>query len=256
MHGIWHYRHLILYKAWADFQADSRNNHLGMVWWILDPIINTAIYYLVFGLFLGRAQSDFVPFLVVGIVGWQWFQGSIVPASQAIWKSAATFRRVAVPKSIFPTTRILTAFYRYLFASLVVITVLLMYGFFPNLYWFYFIIPMIIQVLLLTCICLITASMVPFYPDLANFVQYLLRIGFYMSGVLYHLDDLPEKVQFYLRFNPMVHILNAYRDALMYSSPLDWRPLVFIALCSLVGIVFGLFLIRKFDGVYAKRIQA
>ena len=253
---IWEYRHLIYFKAYADFQTESRSNILGPLWWILDPIINTFIYYLVFGVFLARGGDDFVPFLIVGIVAWQWFQGSIVTASVSIWKSAPTFRQAALPKIIFPLTRITTALFRHVFALIIAVAVLIFYGYTPELYWGYVLVPLAVQILLLTCISLNTAAVIPFFPDFASLVQYILRIGFYMSGVLYVLTDLPESIQFYLRLNPMVHVINAYRDILLYQLPLDWTLLGMVSIFSVVGIWVGLSMISYFDGIYAKRIQS
>ena len=75
-----------------------------------------------------------------------------------------------------------------------------------------------------------------------------------MSCVMYKLEDLPDRFQSILKYNPMVHILNGYRDAFMYHRFPDWTVLGGLALVSIVGIVVGAGLIGRFDSIYAKRI--
>ena len=257
--SIWPYRHLIRHKAWADFRAQSQRTHLGFVWWLLDPIISTAVYYLVFGIFMGRGESEahggepFVPYLVTGIVGWLWYNSAVNTSARSIWTNIGLIRRVSSPRIVFPISSVIEATLRFSFALIVLFVTLLFYGYLPNLHWLLVLVPMVAQLLLILGCGLLLAAVLPFFPDLANLIPYLLRIGFFMSGVMYYVEDRSETVQSYLRCNPMVHVLNGYRDVLMRRTIPDWHTLGLIAGLSLIGIYVGAYLIHRFEGLYAKR---
>ena len=252
--NVWAYRHLIFHKAWADFRAESRRNYLGVFWWVIDPIFNTLIYYLVFGLFLQRGGGDYVPYLITGIVGWQWFFAAVNSSSVSIWVSAPLVRRVALKKIIFPLSKIIMSTYKFGFALLVLWVALLSYGYHPDSFWFLALAPMVVQLLLITACGLILAAIIPFVPDVASSVPYILRLGFFFSCVMYRLEKMPEQAQVYLRLNPMVHILNSYRSVFMYGRHPDWPLLAGLAALGLGGSILGAALIYRFDGAYAKRI--
>jgi lipopolysaccharide transport system permease protein len=81
-----------------------------------------------------------------------------------------------------------------------------------------------------------------------------MRIFFYMSAIVFKMSMLPEKAQAVLRYNPAIYIVDGFRDILMYNKWPQWEGLAATALFSLVGIAFGVALIRRFDPLYAKRI--
>ena len=82
--GFRHYKNLIVHKAWADFRAEAERTYLGVLWWILDPLINMVIFYLVFGVFLKMGTNDFIPFLLTGLVVWRFIEATVVRASNSL----------------------------------------------------------------------------------------------------------------------------------------------------------------------------
>ncbi len=102
------YRHLILHKAWADFRADVDKTYLGMAWWVIDPLINTGIYYFVFSVIMKSRVENFVPFLLIGIVFYRWFDAALKAGSKAILSNMAFVRQVAFHKMVFPIANMLT----------------------------------------------------------------------------------------------------------------------------------------------------
>jgi len=252
---IWPYRHLIAHKAWADFRADSQRNYLGVAWWLLDPIINTFIYYLVFGVFMRRGEPDFVPYLVTGIIGWFWFFQGVVGGSGAIYSSVNLLRQVAINRAVFPLSRVITATYKFGFSLIVLFGALLIYGYHPTVWWLLLPVIMVVEFMLIAAVSLLLASVVPFVPDLSSFIPYALRLGFFLSCVMYKLEWLSPRSQFYLKLNPMVHVLNSYRNVLMYEQAPHWGVLAGLAAAAVVVGAAGMGLIIRLSGLYAKRIM-
>ena len=71
---------------------------------------------------------------------------------------------------------------------------------------------------------------------------------------MYRFEDTSERAQAWLRYNPMVHILNAYREVFLSDAAMDWGTLAAIGGLGLAGLACGLGLVYRFDMLYAKRI--
>ena len=77
-------RQVAYYKAKIHLQAEASKTYLSALWWAIEPIISMAIYYLVFKVIFQRGTDDFVPFLLIGLVSWQWFSNSVTHCANSI----------------------------------------------------------------------------------------------------------------------------------------------------------------------------
>lgn len=252
--NIFPYRHLIFHKAYADFRAESERTYLGLLWWILEPLINMAIYYLVFGIILQRGRGDFVPFLIVGLVVWRWYEMTVKQAARAILKNVSLVRQVGFRKIVFPLCVVVTNSFQFIFSLALMFVVLALCGYTIQIHLIAFPVLLLVEFLFILAIALPLCAVVPFLPDLGNFVEYVLRIQFYLSGVFFAAESLNWHFQRWLDWNPMVGVVKSFRDVLMYARWPDWDYLLVIALLSLIGIYVGAELIAAFDKVYAKRV--
>lgn len=251
---IWPHRDLILHKAWADFREESSRTYLGVVWWILDPLINIAIYFLVFGVFFNRGIPDYVPFLTIGIVLWLWFFSGVNAATRSILSHVGFVRQVSFHKVVFPLSRILMSTYQFGFSLVVLVGVLAAFGFFPGPAWLLFPVVLLAEFVLILGAGLLLAAFAPFVPDLVTVVNYVLRLVFFLSAVMYSLEMLGPRSQAILVYNPMVHVITAGREVLMHGRSPDWAALGAVALFGGLCTVIGTALIARFNRVYAKRI--
>ncbi|MBI2424590.1 MAG: ABC transporter permease [Candidatus Hydrogenedentes bacterium] len=252
--AVWTYRHLIAHKSWADFRAESQRTFLGIAWWLLDPVINVIIYYLCFGVFMNRAGGDYIPYLTTGIIAWMWFFSALTTGASAIWNNAQVIRQVALPKIIFPVAQIAVCTYRFLFSLIVLFSILFLWGYRPDAYWLLLPLLMAVELLFIAGLTFVFAAFVPFVPDLANFIQYAFRLIFFLSCVMYKLESLSPNAQAWLRYNPIVYLLDAYRDVLMYHTLPNFAAIAAISLFGLAGAAAGMLLIDRLGPIYAKRI--
>ncbi len=251
-----HYKNLVLHKAYADFRAEAERTYLGVIWWVLEPLINMAIYYLVFGVFLGAGRENFVPYLLTGLVVWRFFDTTVNRAARSILANMNLVRQTAFHKIIFPLIAVCTCSFEFLFSLGLLFTVLFIYGFWPTVYLLLVPVLLLVLLLLTLAVSLPLAALVPFVPDLMKPVQYGLRLAFYMSGIMYYVSDLPPKAQALLQWNPALHIIEAFRAVLMYQEWPDFNMLLLVSGASLVLIAAGVYINSRFDPLYAKRVAS
>ncbi|MEZ5673238.1 MAG: ABC transporter permease [Thiotrichaceae bacterium] len=252
---LFRYLELIFYKTYADLRAETERTYLGFMWWIFEPIMYMTIFYVMFGILLGHRTDDYVPFLLVGLTIWQWFKSCLSHASETILGAHFLMKHVNLPKIIFPIILILTDTVKFLFIFSLLLVFLWLRGYQLNEHYWALPALFVVQLLLITACSLILAAIVPFLPDLRFVVENVLTAVFFMSGVFLDVSKLPHVLDFHKQLyylNPMVNIIEDFRNVLMYNNPPDWRALAIISVVSLLGIWFGKHLIQKFEYVYPK----
>ncbi len=87
----------------AGLRAEAARNYLSFLWWVLEPLFSMLVFYIVFGLLFQRGTEDYVPFLLVGLVSWQWFANTVKHSMTSIYGNGRLMNQVDLPKVIFPS---------------------------------------------------------------------------------------------------------------------------------------------------------
>lgn len=246
------YAQLIIYKAYADLIAEAKKYFVGYAWWIIVPVFDMIIYYIVFGLFLKKGTTDFVPFLLSGILAWRWFSSTVLSGASSIIQNKSLMNRVFIPKIVFPMVVLISNTFKFIITLLFLFMFLWLSGYPINQAYLLLPIVVIIQFLLISFFTFVTAAILPFYPDLKIVVDSILRFMFFLSGIFYSVSNLSPKLQSYIIYNPMVHILTSYRKILIYKELPDMMALMIIGILSLIGIIISYILMDRYEYHYPK----
>ncbi|MEM7018062.1 MAG: ABC transporter permease [Pseudomonadota bacterium] len=246
------YLELILYKTYAELKAETRRTYLGVLWWVFEPIMYMAVFYVVFSGLMSRGGEGFVPFLLVGLVVWQWLKGCMTHGATTIMFGRALMQRVHLPKAIFPIVQIMTDTVKFFFIFALLLIFLWFSGYPPS--WTYLALPLLllVELILIGALTMTLAAIVPFMPDIRFIVDNLLLAVFFLSGIFFSADTLLEehKALFYL--NPMANLIEDYRNVLIYNTWPDWDSLGLIALLSIFGMIAAMLFINRFEYIYPK----
>jgi lipopolysaccharide transport system permease protein len=250
-----HYFDLVLYKTYADLRADSEKTYIGFLWWLLNPSLSMVIYYLVFGLLLSRGGENFVPNLMVGIIIFQWFSNCVSHGASTIMGGRGLMMQVYLPKIIFPIVNILVDSTKFLFVFVILVILVNLLGHPIN--WAYLSLPllMLVQLLLIAAVAFFMAGVTPFFPDLRLLFDHLLHLLFFMSGVFFTADIIPERFRGLYYLNPMANLIEQHRRVLLHGEFPDWGSLAVITGGTLLGLALSVWLIARFDRVYPKVVS-
>ncbi|PYZ95880.1 hypothetical protein CR205_15990 [Alteribacter lacisalsi] len=248
------FKDLIYYLIISDFKSQSSRTYLGILWWLLDPILYMAIFYLLVHIILERGGPDYAPFLFVGLIPLKWTMTCFVDATTAITGKAKILQQIYVPKTIFVFVRFIANTIKFLISTALMVLFLIFYGIDFTPYAGLFFVIVLIQGIMLLSAMFILAHLGVFFKDIKNMMQYVARMLLYLSPVLYSLDRIPEALVTYFYFNPLVSIIVSYRNVLMYGEPPMWGILLIILAISLLVNLVSLSVIRKNEKHYAKVI--
>ncbi len=242
-------------KLHFGLKAEAAKNYLNYAWWLLEPALHVAVFYVVFGMLLDRGGEDFIVFLLCGQIPFLWFSRSVTNASTSILGGKGLIQQMAIPKPFFPALVVAQDAVK----QTVVFGCLLLFiaamGYPPASSWLVLPLIALTQLLLVAACALLVAAITPFLPDFRFVVQTGMMMLMFASGIFYNYRDvLPEDQQSLFMLNPMAQLIAAYRDALMYNNWPEWSGLAGTALFSLAGLGLMLLFYRRTDALYARLV--
>ena len=247
-----HLIELILFSTYAELRAERSRSYLGLIWWVLDPALMMATFWLVFGVIMHSGGPDYVPQLLVGLTLWQWMKSCMTHGGYAIWSNLGLVRQVRVPPLVFPLVAMLsdTVKFFYIFALLLVI--LWSAGFPPNIAYFA-LPPVFVAVFLFGAgVGFVIAAVVPLLPDLRFVIEQLLTVLMFLSGVVFSLASVPSPLREIMALNPVAVIMDAARGILMHGRWPDWISLAKVSAISLGVCLIGAFVVARLAPRYPK----
>jgi lipopolysaccharide transport system permease protein len=242
-----HHRNIIYYKARVHLISEASRTYLSILWWIIDPIIQMAIFYIVFGVLLERGTENFVVFLLIGLISWQWFANSINHAMGSIDGNRSLISQISFPKIILPSVTLVMDCFKFAIVLVMLIGFITFYGIPPTEHYLALPLILLAQHLINCAAANFSALLVPFIPDVKMIVRLVLRAGLFLSGIFYDYHTLPEKVQVYFEFNPLAQLIDAYRSVLLHNQWPDFQTLGFLAASGLLLVFLSSALLKHYD---------
>src|SRR5215469_13118524 len=247
-----HLIELILFSTYAELRAERARSYLGLLWWVAEPAMNMAVYYLVFAVIFKMGGPDYIPFLLIGLTLWQWFKSCISHGGYSIWQQLPLIRQVKLPLQVFPSVQILADTVKFLCILAILLVVLWSTGYPPNAAYFALVPVLLVELVFVAACTYIVAAVVPLVPDLRFIIEQVLQVMMFLSGVLFALDGLPEGLRRWFEINPIVELVAAGRGILMHGQWPNWASLGRVALISLALYAFGAWLIQRLTPRYVK----
>ena len=99
---------LISYKVYAELRSEIARAYLGILWWVIEPVLYMLAFYVVFAVVMQRGGEGYIVVLLTGLVAWKWFDATVRSGANAISANQGLMQQVYVPKYIFPAIVILT----------------------------------------------------------------------------------------------------------------------------------------------------
>ena len=250
---LWGRRHFILAFSQAKLTAQYSQAKLGQLWQVATPLLNAAVYYLIFGLILqtkrGIPQEVFVPFLVTGVFVFTFTQSSVMAGVRAISGNLGLVRALHFPRASLPISFALQQLQQLLYSMVVLVSVAVIFGSYPALSWLLVLPALALQFLFNTGLALIMARLGSKTPDLAQLMPFVMRTWMYASGVMFSiplmLKDKPSWIADVLQYNPAAIYMDLVRFALIDGYGSENLPahvwlvaLAWAVLVAAVGFVY------------------
>lgn len=248
---VWAYRHFIGAFATAKLVASFSSARLGQLWQVLTPLVNAAVYYLMFGVVIGtsRGIDNFVAFLCTGIFLFTFTQTVVFTGVASIADNLKLVRALHFPRACLPIALTLTQLQQMVVSTGVLLAIVLVTGEPLTLRWLLVVPALALQSLFNVGLALVMARLGATMTDLRQLMPFVTRTWMYGSGVFYSVvrftKELPPALAGLLHANPLLVYIELVRHALLESPPLTSPPLqlwllgtVWALVVSIGGYVF------------------
>lgn len=250
---ISNYIDIVFYQAYAELHAETTRAYLGVIWWILEPLLYMFVFYFVFGILLERGGPGFIPFLLCGLVSWKWFSSCVMRASECIPSNSNLIQKVYFPKYLLPLIVMTTNTIKFLIVFILLLLFLVFaFDFEVGISWLYLPIIIVIQFSLNFAIAGFFAAITPIIPDIKMVLSNGITLVFFVSGVFFDINKIPDEMRSLIVLNPMASMIDCYRTILLNNSIPDWKILLILTFSSLAILFISLFILNKYDRIYPK----
>ncbi len=254
LHEVWEYRDLLLMLMKRDFITFYKQTILGPLWFIVQPLLTTLIYVVLFGN-IAKLSTDGMPqvlFYLSGITIWNYFSESLTKTSTVFTSNAGMFGKVYFPRLIMPLSIVASALMKFAVQFGIFIVVLLYYVIFtdtvhPN--WWILLTPVLILLMAMFALGMgmIFSSMTTKYKDLTFLLAFGTQLFMYVTPVVYPTSALPEKFKFLAYFNPLSSIFECFRYAYLGAGSFDLMSLMISAVVIMILLVVGTVIFNKVE---------
>jgi lipopolysaccharide transport system permease protein len=249
---LWRYRDLIALMVRRDFVATYKQTILGPIWFLIQPLVTTLTFVVIFGN-IAQLPTDGQPhalFYMLGAVVWSYFATCFVQTSNTFVSNANLFGKVYFPRLVVPvatvTSNLLTLAIQ--FAQFIVVALIVRASgveLTPNR-WLA-IVPLLIVMMaaLGLGLGLAISSMTTRYRDLQHAVTFGTPLMMYATPIIYPLSSVPERLRWIAAANPMTPIVEAFRYAILGSGTVSAGSLGYAALATVALLILGVALFNR-----------
>ncbi|MGK0275582.1 MAG: teichoic acid transport system permease protein [Ilumatobacter sp.] len=251
----WDRRRYAWFVATSELRSRQMNSVLGNLWHLLNPILQIAVYYLIFDVVLdiSRGLDNFIAYLAIGVFTYGFTQRSTMAGSRSIFKNRGLIKIVWFPRALLPAASTLTETLAALPTFAVMMFAVAATGESITWTWMLLVPAFAIQTVFNMGLALIVARATNHIADVQQILPFIFRLGFYASGVLFNVTAYVEQPQYRAMFyvNPLYCFIEINRSFLL-DHKLD--PVVVLsALAWTVGVsVIGLLWFRAGEDSYGR----
>ncbi len=251
------YKDLIIMFVKRDFKTLYKQTILGPLWIIINPLLTTIMYTIVFGN-IANISTDGMPqivFYMLGTTVWTYFSTSLTKTATTFTGNAAIFGKVYFPRLVTPISIVISGLINFAVQFVMFLCFATYYyisgaSIHPNIY------ILITPLLLLQLACLslgfgvIISSLTTKYRDLAVLVTFGVQLWMYATPIVYPASQIGGKLKTLMMLNPVSPIVESFRFAFLGSGSVPWNFLGISVVTTLIVLFIGVVLFSRVEKTF------
>lgn len=252
--NLYNYRELLKTNIKKEIRGKYKGSFLGVLWSFINPLLMVLVYALVFPYILKMKEDNYLIFIIVAIIPWNFFTTVISQGTTTVLNNANIIKKVYFPREILPISVVLSGIVNFLISSIIILVFILFSG--VGFSWHLMIFPLIvlIQGILSLGLIFISSAINIFVRDIEYIVGFIISLLFYATPILYSPTMFPEGVRWILYLNPVTTLVTSYRDIFYYHQMPNMMNLGIVALVSVVLLFFGFKIFKKLEKTFAEQL--
>lgn len=251
--NLYQYRELLKTNVKKEIRGKYKGSFLGVLWSFVNPLLTVAVYAIVFPYIMRDTPDNFLIFLVIGIIPWNFFTVVMNQGMVTVRMNAGIIKKVYFPREILPISVALSGLVNFLISCIIILLFCIFGG--VGISWHLVLLPLISILQFFFTLGLVFAlSAINIYiKDTEYIVQFFINLMFYATPILYSAATLGE-MKYILYMNPMTHIVESYRDIFLYHQMPQLTSILSLVVISFLSFIIGLAIFRKLEKGFAEEV--
>ena len=254
---LWKYRDLIKMFVKRDFTTFYKQTILGPLWIIINPLLTTLMFTIVFGR-IANISTEGVPqflFYLAGNTIWMYFSGSLTKTAATFTSNAAVFGKVYFPRLVTPISIVTSGLINFLVQFGIFLLSIFYYrvnGYSINSNMYILLTPiLLLQICLLAMgFGIIISSLTTKYRDLAILVSFGVQLWMYATPIVYPISQIPNKLKEIILLNPISPIVETFRYAFLGVGSIPLESLIISWITTIVVLFIGIILFNRVEKTF------
>lgn len=252
---LFEYRELLKSSVKKDIRGKYKGSFLGILWSFINPLLQVAVYAIVFPLLLRNKEPHYVTFLICGIIPWNFFTSVINQGTSCVISNGPILKKIYFPREILPISVATSGLVNFCIQLLIIVLFLLgsKIGLSVNFFWF----PLIAvtEYLFALALVFIISSLCVYMRDLEYIVGFFLNLAFYASPIFYSSTALKgTNFEWVMKTNPLAVIITNYRRIFIEKLAPDFSSLGIILAASAVVCLAGFMIFKTLEKGFAEEV--
>jgi len=251
----WHYRDLVLMFVKRDFVANYKQTILGPLWFLIQPLLTTLTFVIIFGQ-VAQISTDGLPqilFYLSGITVWNYFSETLNRTATVFRDNAGIFGKVYFPRLTMPLSIVISNLVRFSIQFALFLTIWCYYlvntdKIYPNFYLALTPVLLLLMGLLALGMGMIITAMTTKYRDLVFLLTFGVQLLMYATPVIYPLSELEGKsYKWLILANPMTSIVESFRYGFLGTGTFEWIYLGYSCFFTVLILTVGIVVFNKVE---------
>ncbi|MEF2932716.1 MAG: ABC transporter permease [Clostridia bacterium] len=251
---LYNYRELLKTSITKDVGGKYKHSFLGVIWSFMNPLLQIAVYALVFQVILKSNIENYAVYLCCGLVPWQYFSSVVLRGAATIIDNGNIIKKVYFPREILPISVVASEGVNFLISTTIILGFVIFggIGLSWNILWYFLILA--IQIIVSIGIAFIVSSLTVYFRDLLHLLGILMQLLFYATPIVYSMDSVPASMKWLLMLNPMSYLIEGYRNIFYNKTMPNFKGLLIALVMGVVLCVCGYFIFRKLEKRFAEEL--
>lgn len=251
LRAIYTYRLFILSSIKNELHIRFVRSKLGALWIVIHPLMQV----LIFALILSEVLSAKLPgidnkyayalYLMAGTMCWALFSDTVTKGLQLFIDNGNLMKKMAFPRVCLPLIAAGTTLVNNIMLLAAILLVFACLGHIPDLHMLWLPVLILITLMLAMGVGLLVGTMNVFMRDIGQVVPVILQALFWLTPVVYNVDILPQRLQFWFKLNPLYPLVTSYQNIMVYGRSPLWADLAILVGVSLVLLAVALIVFRR-----------
>lgn len=252
---LFNYREMVFSLVKKDLRGRYKGSVLGFLWTFINPLLQLAVYTVVFSVIMKAGIDKFYLYLFVALIPWIFFSSSVTSGASSVLASKDMVKKIYFPREVLPISYVTSAFVNMLLSFIVIFVVLLFSG--TGINWIailYLPIIMIVEYILALGCAMLSSALTVYFRDLEYILGIVTMAWMYLTPIMYPMDLVPEELLPIFNLNPMTPIIVAYRDILYYKQIPHVSTLLQGFILGIVILIIGCVTFRKLQRGFVEEL--